>query len=73
MEIPRRAQLEHQTPVEAAIRDAVLAVETLPPDVRLSDAVSFLFAALDSVADYVDNTTTWRRRLTVSPWASEEA
>ena len=67
-QIPRRAQLEHQTPAEAAIRAAVAAVEDLPPDVRLTDAVTLLLAGLDSVADYVDGQADWRRLPQMTPW-----
>lgn len=63
MTIPRRANLQQFTPAERAIYDAVQAVEALPADVRLTDAVVLLQAARDSVADYVDGTM---RRRTVS-------
>ena len=53
-EIPRRAQLGQCTPAERAIYDAMQAVEAMPADVRLTDAVTLLSAAWDSVADYVD-------------------
>ena len=53
-EIPRRIQLEKFTPAELAIYKAVEAVEALPPDVRLTEAVNLLQKARDRVADYVD-------------------
>src|SRR6266851_2372430 len=52
--IPRRVQLERLTPAEHAIRKAVLAVEALPADVRLTDAVILLGQARNKVADFVD-------------------
>ena len=52
--IPRRIQLEKLTPAELAIRNAVLAVEEMPADVRLTDAVVLLQKAKEKVADFVD-------------------
>lgn len=53
-DIPRRIQLEKMVPAERAIFDAMGKVEDLPADVRLTEAVVFLQAARDKVADYVD-------------------
>jgi hypothetical protein len=53
-DIPRRAQLDRLTEAELAIRRAVIEVEKVGADVRLTDAVILLGAARDSVADYVD-------------------
>lgn len=53
-EIPRRIRLDQNTPAELAIRAALHAVEAAGADVRLTDAVVLLGAALDSVADFVD-------------------
>lgn len=53
-EIPRRSRMEQWTAAERAIYDAVRAVEAMPADVRLTDAVILLQAARDSVADYID-------------------
>ena len=53
-DFPRRAHLDRFTPAERAIYDAVLAVEALPADARLTDAIVLLQAARDSVADFVD-------------------
>lgn len=53
-EIPRRAQMQQWTPAERAIYDALQAVEAMPADERLTDAVVLLGAARDSVADFVD-------------------
>lgn len=63
--IPRRAQLEKLTPAERAIYDAVQVVESMPADVRLTDAVILLQAARDSVADFIDG-AEMRRRLVVT-------
>ena len=56
-EIPRRARLDLLTPAERAIWDALQAVEALPADVRLTDAVVLLQAARTRTADYVDGVT----------------
>lgn len=50
----RRIQVERWTPAEAAIMAAVDAVEAMPADVRLTDAVVLLLAGRERVADYVD-------------------
>lgn len=54
MTIPRRIQLEKLTPAERAIRDAVIEVERVGADVRLTEAVILLQHARDKVADYID-------------------
>ena len=51
---PRRNQMTQWTPAEHAIYHAALAVEAMPADPRLTEAVVLLGAARDSVADYVD-------------------
>ena len=53
-EIPRRVRLDQNTPAELSIRAAIHMVEAAGADVRLTDAVVLLGAALDSVADFVD-------------------
>ena len=53
-DIPRRIRLDLMVPAEKAIRDAVEAVEALPADVRLTEAVILLGKAKDKVSDYVD-------------------
>lgn len=53
--IGRRCYLEKMTKAERAIYDAMQAVEEMPPDVRLTDAVVLLGHAKDRVADYVDD------------------
>lgn len=52
--IPRRAQLELNTPAELAIRSAIQAVEEVGADPLLTDAVILLGQAREKVADYVD-------------------
>lgn len=50
----RRADTTRHVPAETAILDATAAVEAMPPDERLTDAVVLLSRAKDCVADYVD-------------------
>jgi hypothetical protein len=50
----RRADTMRHVPAETAILDAMRAVEAMPPDERLTDAVVLLSRAKDCVADYVD-------------------
>lgn len=52
--IPRRSKVLEWTPAEKAINDAVQAVETMPADVRLTEAVCLLSQAQNKVADFVD-------------------
>ena len=59
--LARRTCVHKLTPAELAIRRAMDEVEKLPADVRLTDAVTLLDAAGDSVADYVDNIHGIRR------------
>lgn len=58
---PRRCYLDLMTPAELAIRAACLAVEEMPADVRLTDAVVLLGQAKDAVADFVDGIQATRR------------
>jgi hypothetical protein len=53
--IPRRIQLEKLTQAELAIRAAVIAVEKMGCDTRLTRAVVLLGEAKDQVADFVDD------------------
>lgn len=53
-EIPRRIRLDRNVPAELAIRAAVDAVEQLPADVRLTEAVIMLGNAREWVADFID-------------------
>ena len=66
-DIPRRAEMTKWTTAEKAIYDAMQAVEAMPADVRLTDAVVLLGAARDSVADYVDGIKK-RRAAVIHPW-----
>lgn len=52
--IPRRIDVLRLTPAELAIRAAMLAVEEVGADLRLTDAVCLLQEAKDRVADYID-------------------
>lgn len=52
--VPRRAHVDLLTSPELAIREAILAVERMAPDVRLTEAVILLGQAKAKVADFVD-------------------
>ena len=52
--IPRRIQQQQRVAAEILIDAARDAVEAMPADVRLTDAVVLLGAARDSVSDFVD-------------------
>jgi hypothetical protein len=52
----RRCDIQRMTDTERLIANAMAAVEKMPGDVRLTDAVSLLFAARTRLADYVDQT-----------------
>ena len=54
--VPRRIDVQRLVHEERLIRDARLAVDCMPPDPRLTDAVVLLSQAQDKVADYVDET-----------------
>ena len=56
-DFPRRICVDRMTPAELAIMAAVQAVEALPADTRLTDAVILLGQARDRVADFVDGVT----------------
>lgn len=56
----RRYDLVRLSQAERAIREAVIEVEKMPADGRLTDAVILLNAAMDSVADYIDGVGTRR-------------
>jgi hypothetical protein len=51
----RRCDISCHCPAESAIRRAVLAVEKMPADTRLSQAVGLLDQAQRCVADFVDD------------------
>jgi hypothetical protein len=50
----RRCRIDLQAPAEAAIRQAIAAVEAAGAHIHLTDAVVLLGHALDKVADYVE-------------------
>lgn len=53
-DIPRRARMDQWTATERLIHVAVMAVEEMPADLRLTRAVILLGEARDAVADFVD-------------------
>jgi hypothetical protein len=59
-DMPRRNCVDKLSPAELAIRNAILEVEKVGADVRLTDAVVLLQAAKDSVSDYIDCIETRR-------------
>jgi hypothetical protein len=54
-EMPRRIRIDLHTPAELAIYNAVLEVEKLPADVRLTKSVVLLSDAKDQLADFIDD------------------
>jgi hypothetical protein len=54
MTIPRRIDVNQLTPAELAIRNAMLEVEKMAADTRLTEAVVLLGQAKEKVADFVD-------------------
>jgi hypothetical protein len=50
----RQARIDLATPAEQKIREAMAAVEALPADTRLTNAVIALSAALENVGAYVN-------------------
>ena len=52
--VPRRHRIDRMHPAELAIREAMLAVEALPADERLTRAIVLLAQAQEAVADFVD-------------------
>lgn len=59
-DMPRRSDMSKWVVAEHAIATAMRVVEDMPADVRLTDAIVLLGAALKSVADYVDGIDTRR-------------
>ena len=55
MDIPRRVRMDLMVPAELAIVKAKYAVEDMPADTRLTEAVILLSQAQEKVADYVDS------------------
>lgn len=53
-DVPRRAFVDRYCPAESAIRRALLAVEAMGADTRLTKAVTLLGEAQERVADFVD-------------------
>lgn len=51
---PRRASLEHMTPAEVAIRNAVIEVEKVGAHPDLTAIVTGLGDLQDKLADYID-------------------
>lgn len=56
---PRRSYVDKMTPAELAIYQAMVEVEKLPPDERLTQAMILLGQAREQVADYVDAQPTY--------------
>lgn len=52
--ISRRARIDLNTPVETAIRAAMIKVEETGADIRLTEAINLLGQAFNKVADYID-------------------
>lgn len=52
--IPRSIQLDKMTPAEKAIREAMMIVEEMGSDVKLTQAIIHLQDAQKCVADFVD-------------------
>jgi hypothetical protein len=50
----RRNNEDYMTPCETAIRKAMLEIEKMPADTRLTEAVVLLGQAKDKVGDFVD-------------------
>jgi hypothetical protein len=57
-QIPRRARMDKWIPAERAIYDAAQAVEKLPANTLLTEAVVLLGQAREKVAAYVDSQLT---------------
>lgn len=54
LEVPRRCRIDRMMPAELAITEAMRAVEAMPADPCLTDAIVLLGKARDRVADFVD-------------------
>jgi hypothetical protein len=54
MGFPRANMLNEMLPSELAIHRAMQEIEKLPPDERLTEAVTLLQKAKDLVSDFVD-------------------
>jgi len=51
---PRRASIDHLTPAEMAIYNAIQEVEKMAADTRLTNAVLKLQEAKELVSDFID-------------------
>lgn len=60
-DLPRRIHMCLQVPAEVAIRNAMLEVENLGGDVRLTEAVQMLDQAWRHVSAYVDDVLSHSR------------
>lgn len=58
MSFPRRNMINEMTPAELLIHNAVLEVEKIGADVRLTEAIVLLTKARELVADFVDSGIT---------------
>ena len=67
--IPRRAEMTKWCPTEHAIYRAMLEVENMPADVRLTEAVTLLGAAKEAVADFVDGIDRHRCAVCGRTWS----
>lgn len=54
MESNRRNRLDLMMPSELAIYNAMQEVEKLPPDAKLTEAITLLSQAKDLVSDFID-------------------
>lgn len=54
-EIPRRCYIDKLTPAEKAIYDAIVEVEKVWADARLTEVSSMLSRAKDLLSDFIDN------------------
>lgn len=52
--VPRRNRVDLLTPAETAIREAMFAVERAGAHPLLTEAITFLAMAKDTVADFVE-------------------
>ena len=52
--VPRRARVDLNKPAELAIRKAAEEIENLGASVKLTDALNFIFKALDLVSDFIE-------------------
>ena len=53
--IPRRIRLDQMIPIEVSICNLVDDIEKLGADIRLTNAINYLWKARESAADFVDN------------------